>query len=182
MTSTAKLRFFVFLNAIEVVGILFVLTMAFGMQFIFNELPCPLCLLQRVGFVGISVALLMNLRYRIRPRHYALALLSALFAAFVSIRQILLHIVPGTGAYGSPIFGYHLYTWSFIVSMCVVIYTAILLGFEVQSDAEHFKQLRWKWITHTLFALIFAVTVANVVSAYFDCGPSICPENPTHYS
>ena len=31
-----------------------------------------------------------------------------------SLRQISLHVVPGTGSYGSALFGMHFYTWAFV--------------------------------------------------------------------
>ena len=42
-------------------------------------------------------------------------LLAALFGMAVAGRQILLHITPGTGSYGAPLFGLHFYTWSFLL-------------------------------------------------------------------
>jgi hypothetical protein len=41
--------------------------------------------------------------------------------AAMSMRQILLHVVPGTGAYGNAIFGLHLYTWAFISLALMII-------------------------------------------------------------
>ncbi|WP_271946626.1 disulfide bond formation protein B [Ruegeria faecimaris] len=102
------------LNALGTLAVSLVLVLAFGYQLALNELPCPLCLLQRVGFVAVGVGLGLNLLYGARPQHYALMLLAALFGISVSVRQILLHIVPGTGHYGSPVFGYHYYTWAAI--------------------------------------------------------------------
>lgn len=115
-------------NALELAGILFILLLALMYEFVFNEPPCPLCLLQRVGFFGIALGFLMNLRYGLRPSHYAMVILSALFTSFVALRQIALHVVPGTGSYGSAVLGYHLYTWSFIISMAVITVTAIVMS------------------------------------------------------
>ena len=44
-----------------------VLTAALVMQFVFGELPCPLCLLQRVALVGVAYGLLLNLRFGPQP-------------------------------------------------------------------------------------------------------------------
>ncbi|MBC7203505.1 MAG: disulfide bond formation protein B, partial [Pusillimonas sp.] len=38
-----------FLNTLGLTGITFVLAFAFVWQFAYNELPCPLCLLQRAA-------------------------------------------------------------------------------------------------------------------------------------
>ena len=88
------------LNALTIAGIVILLMMAFTFQFLFGELPCPLCLLQRIGFLITSVGFILNLRYGLRPSHYALALLGSLFTVFVALRQIALHILPGDLGYG----------------------------------------------------------------------------------
>ena len=169
------------INLLELAGIILVLLMAFSFQFIFKELPYPLCLLQRVGMVGIAFGFLLNLRYGLRPSHYCIALLSALFTAFVALRQIALHVVPGTGSYGSAIFGLHMYTWSFIISMIIVIYTTITLGIDQQYLTKQKPGVIWKTIAHLLFICLLFIAVANVVSTFSECGIGQCPDNPTHY-
>ena len=97
-------------NALGAMGIAIVLLVAFGLQFALGELPCPLCSLQRVALVLCGMGFLLNLRFGVQPLHYGLSILAALFGAMAAGRQVLLHIVPGTGAYGSALFGLHLYT------------------------------------------------------------------------
>lgn len=162
---------FTLLNVIEILGIAVILTMAFVMQFVLHELPCPLCLLQRVGFLGICVSLLLNLRYGIRASHYSLALLFALFTAFVALRQILLHIVPGTGTYGASVFGYHLYTWSFIASIAIIIYSSIILGCDIAYKNYCAHPARWqKTLVHVIFVIVILLLLANVVNIGMECG------------
>src|SRR5258707_14181114 len=98
-------------NAVGTAGIATILLIAFGLQFGLQELPCPLCNLQRVAFVLCGFGFLLNLRFGAQPLHYGLALLGALFGLIVSGRQVLLFILPGAGAYGSPVLGLHLYSW-----------------------------------------------------------------------
>ncbi len=78
----------------EIVGVCLILVVALGFQIFLHDLPCPLCMLQRIGFFGVTLGLLMNLRLGLHPSHYALSLLSALFTGFVALRQIALHVVP----------------------------------------------------------------------------------------
>lgn len=170
-----------FINACELFGLLVVLFMAFLFQFGLNELPCPLCLLQRVGFIGISLGFLLNLRFGLRPSHYAIAILSSLFTAFVALRQIALHAVPGTGAYGPAILDLHMYTWSFIVAMLIAIFTTLSLAIDRQYLEAHHKNIKWKYLTHTLFTLLVILTAFNAISVLFECGLAQCPDNPTHY-
>ena len=120
------------LNALEILGIFVTLLMAFAFQFVLHELPCPLCLLQRIGFFSMAFGFLLNLRFGLRPSHYAFVILWALFTSFVALRQIALHVVPGTGTYGSPFLGMHLYTWSFVVSMGIIVFTTLFLGVDRQ--------------------------------------------------
>lgn len=169
------------LNALELVGIFVTLLMAFAFQLMLHELPCPLCLLQRIGFISIAFGFLMNLRFGLRPSHYALVILAALFTSFVALRQIALHVVPGTGTYGSPLFGLHLYTWSFIVSMCIIFFTTLFLGIDRQYEAPSIKNMRYPKLTHTLFGVMTVLIVANIVSVFLECGLQECPENPVSY-
>lgn len=169
------------LNALELVGIFVTLLMAFAFQLMLHELPCPLCLLQRIGFISIAFGFLMNLRFGLRPSHYALVILAALFTSFVALRQIALHVVPGTGTYGSPLFGLHLYTWSFIVSMCIIFFTTLFLGIDRQYEAASIKNMRYPKLTHTLFGIMTILIVANIVSVFLECGLQECPENPVSY-
>lgn len=169
------------INALEVGSILIVLLMAFFFQFILQELPCPLCLLQRIGFISISVGFLLNLRFGLRPSHYAISILSALFTAFVALRQIALHVVPGTGSYGSAILGLHMYTWSFIIAMIIAIFTTISLSIDRQYFKAHPHNIKWKYLTHTLFAIAILLIATNMISVFFECGLTQCPDNPTHY-
>ena len=93
------------LNILGLLGLSFVLLMGLVLQVVLNELPCPLCLLQRIGFVMVMFGFMLNVKYGAAQRHYGVILLGALFGAATALRQISLHVIPGTPAYGSPIFG-----------------------------------------------------------------------------
>lgn len=116
-----------FLNILDLVGVCFVLFFAFGVQILLHEQPCPLCILQRLAWIGVGVGILLNLRFGISSRHYSISLLAAIIGAAVSVRQILLHIVPGQAAFGAPILGIHLYTWSFLGFVAMMLYLVLLL-------------------------------------------------------
>ena len=175
-------KFEYLIQALEICGILLLLLMAYVFQFVFHELPCPLCLLQRIGFIGIACGFLLNLRFGLKPCHYAITLLFAFFTAMVALRQIALHIIPGDGGYGSAIFGLHMYTWSFIVSVLILIFTTILLGIDGQYYIEKTKLvIKRKWIMHLLLFLIAAIIFSNIVAVYFECGFAQCADNPVNY-
>jgi len=93
------------LNAVALYAISAVLLVAFYFQFELGELPCPLCLLQRVAFTALAVGPILTLRHGPRPGHYGLIILAALLGAAIASRQVLLHIMPGDAGYGSALLG-----------------------------------------------------------------------------
>src|SRR5260221_3483244 len=102
------------LNALGFYAVALVLVIAFAAQLLLNELPCPLCLLQRIQFAMLAVGPILNLRFGPRPSHYAVSLFAAIAGAAFAARQILLHIMPGDFGYRSAPLGYHYYTWAVI--------------------------------------------------------------------
>ena len=167
------------LNALGLLAVSGVLAAALALQLVTGELPCPLCLLQRAGFVALGVGLLLNVRFAPSPLHYGLVLLGGLFGAAAAGRQVLLHIVPGTGAYGEPILGLHLYTWSLALFLLAIAGVAVLLLMEGQFErgrATPVNRLQ-RWAA----ASYVAVTVATALAAFALCGPGECPDNPTSY-
>ena len=102
------------LNGLALLGVTGALGVDFFWQFAYGELPCPLCLLQRVALVMAGVGFLLNLRMGPSPMHYAMSIAGALGGMLASGRQVLLHIMPGDPRYGEPFMGLHFYTWAFI--------------------------------------------------------------------
>ncbi|WP_119344513.1 disulfide bond formation protein B [Facilibium subflavum] len=183
-----KIRAFVkFLNAIEILGVCFIILVALYFQFILGEIPCPLCLLQRLGLLGIAFGFLLNIRYHVQPSHYSLSLLSAILTAFVSLRQIALHIT-STGGYGSAVLGYHMYTWVFILCCVAIIYIAIVMSFprqyELKTDRQEISEAKSKKVrafTHIAFIILLIVVAINLISTFAECGWQQCPDNPVGY-
>ncbi len=172
------------LNAIDALGLGFLLVIAFALQLYLHELPCPLCILQRIGILGIAFGFLLNVQFKIHPGHYTLSLLAALLTAAMSVRQIFLHVIPGDPGYGLPFLGIHLYTWVFLLCVAVIIYIAIIFSILPQYSDRHegnFKGKPLQVLTHLVFAVVFILTVVNVISTYLQCGFKPCPENPTKY-
>src|SRR5258708_18791189 len=128
------------LNALGLYGIAGVLAAAFAAQLWLGELPCPLCLLQRIQFAMLAIGPILNVRFGPRPSHYALSLLVACAGAAFAARQILLHIAPGDPGYGSALFGYHYYTWAFIGFAAAIVLIAAMLLFDRQFQEESTAQ------------------------------------------
>lgn len=178
IASTIKL-----LNAIDVIGLAVLLIIAFALQLVFHELPCPLCILQRIGILAIAYGFLLNVRFKIHPGHYSLSLLAALLTGAMSIRQIFLHVVPGESGYGLPFLGLHLYTWVFLLCVAIIIYISIIFSVLPQYlyDEVPPQSKLMRLLTHVVFALVFLLAIFNGISTYLECGTKECPENPVKY-
>ena len=160
------------LNALIALVLSGILLAAFGVQFIENERPCPLCLLQRLGMLGVGAGVLMNVRFGIKPLHYGLCILSSIFGGFVALRQISLHVCPGFPEFGIPVLGLSLYTWSFLIfTVCVLSVGVLLFLYDPERDEERLPLNGWH---KTVFYLLFALSAGNVVSTAFQCGWGVC--------
>jgi disulfide bond formation protein DsbB len=168
------------LNALGLYGIALVLAAAFAFQLLRTELPCPLCLLQRVQFAMLAIGPILNIRFGPRPAHYAISLLAACVGAAVAIRQILLHITPGDPGYGSAFFGYHYYTWAFIVFATAIVLIGIILLFDGRTVEDGVERPVGSLARVAVWSVI-GLTALNVISTLVECGFSSCPDNPTFY-
>lgn len=175
MTPDISMR----LNALGLLAISIVLAAAFYDQFVHFDLPCPLCILQRAGFVAVGIGLALNLRFGPRPSHYGIMIVSAVAGGAISLRQILLHIVPGSGSYGNAILGLHLYTWALILFAAVAVGAGIMLLFDRQFRGVEARPLAF-W--PALIVLVFGLLAGgNGVSTVVECAGGLCPDNPTEY-
>ena len=151
-----------------------VLLAGFAYQFILKEEPCPLCLLQRLGMIGVAAAILLNLRFGIKVEHYGLAIFSALIGRIVALRQISLHVCPQFPTFGQPVFGFDLYVWSYIVFSCSMFASAVLLiiyGYAKREDLEP----TWHRMERGVFWLLFLIAFGNMVNTLIKCGLTACP-------
>ncbi len=170
------------LNALGLYGVALVLAAAFAAQLWLAELPCPLCLLQRIQFALLAIGPILNVRFGPRPSHYACSLLAAAAGAAFAMRQVLLHIMPGDPGYGSALLGYHYYSWAFIGFAVAIVLIAGMLLFDRQfeedgaakpAEAGAFAQIA-VWLVIALIAL-------NVLATLLECGFAACPDNPVEY-
>ena len=178
MTRSAAIT----LNALGLYGIALVLAAAFAAQLLLHELPCPLCLLQRIQFALLAIGPIMNVRWGPRPNHYALSLFAAAAGFAFSTRQVLLHILPGDPGYGTALLGYHYYTLALIGFAVSIILIGIMLLFDRQFEPDGAP----KFDAPDLFAtcavwLVIALTALNVVSTLLECGFGACADNPVVY-
>ena len=155
-----------------------VLIGAFYFQFGLHEDPCPLCLLQRMGMMGVIFGLALNTFFGFRKEHFGVVILSAIVGSSFSIRQILLHVCPVAGeptGYGTAVMGMHLYTWA------VVIYVASILGsvvflFLFKEEKKKAKRSPLTFEKVVFYLILFLVFV-NIVATFFECNMGPCCEN-----
>lgn len=161
------------LNLLFVYVIFFVLLAGYMYQYWLKDEPCFLCLLQRIGMIGIAAALLMNLRFGIRVQHYGLAILSALMGRAFALRQIAMHVCPQFPAFGHKVFGFDLYIWTFIIFSCSIFAEAALAIFYGYTKNKVFKP-KWSIAERTAFWAIILITASNFISTLLECGLSSC--------
>ena len=183
MTPARQLLLFRLINLIALLALLGVLTGSLDLQILVGEQPCPLCLLQRSGMIGLAVGPIMNLLWGMRPAHYAVSILAAFAGGAASTRQILLHIAtPGDPGYGPAVAGFHLYTWAFITFAVGAAGCAALLLFSSQFSLGDTGVLRRKGalriatLTIVVWTSVYLIIIA--VTVLPECGLGMCPDDP----
>jgi disulfide bond formation protein DsbB len=169
------------LNALGLYAVALVLVIAFTAQLVLHELPCPLCLLQRILFALLAVGPMLNVRFGPRPSHYALSLFAAAVGAAVSSRQILLHIMPGDPGYGSALIGFHYYTWAFIGFVTAIVLIAAMLLFDGQFEGDETQPIDAGAFARAAAWLVIGLTALNVIGTLLECGFAACPDDPVGY-
>ncbi|EOS95373.1 disulfide bond formation protein B [Erwinia tracheiphila] len=179
MQLTEKKDFSRTLNLLMLVLVSTALLCAFYFQLRFFDLPCPLCLLQRAALLLTGTGLLFNLYFGNKKLHYGMVILGAIAVAAVACRHTFLHIVPGDKGYGLPFLGLHLYTWSFILAVAIIIGVAITLM--ITPDATTPATAKKSLIQHIIVAVFTLMMVGNFLSTLLECGGGQCDDNPTFY-
>lgn len=171
-------RFFVICDILALAITNIILWVSLYIQFVHHELPCPLCLLQRMGMFGIGIGYILNLYFGVSARHYALGAIAAILNGSIAMIQVLMHIVPETGNYGSPFLGLHLYTWVFTI--CAIFIIANLILITLTNEAVLIGKTCKKIATIVVIPLLLCLII-NIVSAFAECGIYECPSDPTSY-
>ena len=96
---------------------------------------------------------------------FAIAVLAATLGLCISLRQILLHIAPDDPGFGTPILGYHLYSWAFGIFIAMLLCSGIslLLTDSLSVIDEAYKKLLLTRISLWVFGLLILAN-ALVVS------------------
>jgi len=170
---------YLYLLAIMVV-IAGILTAAMTLQYAKGELPCPLCLLQRVAMFGVCFGIIENFRRGFSYQNTGYSLLFTIFLLVVAVRQTLLDIYPRPGHeyIGSAVLGLHMPVWSIIIALCLL--TAYAAKLAVLGGDEYLEE-----IPPNQFPLIgklgdvaslyvIVICAVNFVSVVLQCGLEEC--------
>jgi disulfide bond formation protein DsbB len=182
--DTNKQQTFATLLSIYLLGMMAViaaiLTAAMVLQYANGEIPCPLCLLQRVAMFGVCFGIILQFRHGFSYRNTGMSMMFSLFLLIVSVRQTLLDIYPRPGHeyIGTSVFGLHMPVWSILIAVALLIAFAFqLIVWGGNSQMQH------KFLTHqsllrvlatALSLYVIAIGVINFVSVGVQCGVDEC--------
>lgn len=182
--DTNKQQTFATLLSIYLLGMMAViaaiLTAAMVLQYANGEIPCPLCLLQRVAMFGVCFGIILQFRHGFSYRNTGMSIIFSLFLLIVSVRQTLLDIYPRPGHeyIGTSVFGLHMPVWSILIAVALLIAFAFqLIVWGGNSQMQH------KFLTHqsllrvlatALSLYVIAIGVINFVSVGVQCGVDEC--------
>ncbi|MGF7157315.1 disulfide bond formation protein B [Bartonella heixiaziensis] len=173
-------HFIIFVNVLGLLGLSAVLLVAFYYQLVKFELPCPLCLLQRVGLILAGCGFLLNIHHRVKNTHYSMVILGCMVTSVIAARQVFLHITPDDLGYGSTFFGLHFYTWAFIVSvLCIFAVVFVMILSEVPYTFKMFSS--FSVLSKVVSFLFVFLIAANLVSTVLECGSGQCADDPVRY-
>lgn len=169
---------------IYLLGMVFVLaailTAAMILQYAFNELPCPLCLLQRLAMLGACFGIIMQFRYGISFRNAGITLLFTVFLLIVSVRQTLLDIYvrPGHEYIGSAVLGLHMPVWSILIALALILATSLQMllwgSTHNRSNAKIKAFPLLRFVATVLSLYIVVIAAVNTASVLVQCGTGQC--------
>lgn len=154
-----------------------ILTMAMVMQYALAEIPCPLCLLERVAMFGCCLGLVRQLRDGRSERGAGIAQIFALLLLVISVRQTLLDLFPRPGHtyIGSAVLGLHMEVWSVVVAVCLLAGFAIRLAlFGAPRAAAPSEGSAMHRLARGLEIYVVLLCAINFGSVVLQCGLGQC--------
>jgi disulfide bond formation protein DsbB len=154
-----------------------ILTTAMVLQYHGGEIPCPLCLLQRVTMFGVCFGVILHFRHGASAHSDGFCMLFALLLLIISGRQTLLDIFPRPGHdyVGSAVLGLHMPVWSVVIAAAILVAFAIklaVLGSEYPRDPQPSPALGR--VARLLSLYVIAICLINFASVIFQCGADAC--------
>ncbi len=182
--SQRSQQFVALLNYLYLLAIMLViagiLTAAMTLQYAKGELPCPLCLLQRVAMFGVCFGIIENFRRGFSYQNTGFSLLFTILLLVVAVRQTLLDIYPRPGHdyIGSAVLGLHMPVWSIIIALCLL--TAYAAKLAVLGGDEYLEEIppsRFPFISRlgdVVSLYVIVICAVNFASVVLQCGLEEC--------
>jgi disulfide bond formation protein DsbB len=173
-----RLNFLALLAMLAVIAA--IQTAALYMQFVRGELPCPLCLLQRLALFGVAAGIVFSFRRGFSYRNTGICLVFALLLLVVAERQTLLDIYPrpGHAFVGSAILGLHMPVWSIVIALALLVGIALKLAILGGDDALQRSQVRHlppiARTADVVGGYLVLLCLVNLVSVVVQCGFGEC--------
>lgn len=150
---------------------------AMFVQYFLKELPCSLCLQQRVGFFGFIFGTMLYFKGTSRFRSIGVSLFFIVVLIIMSVRQSLLDIYPRPGHawIGPSIFGLHLPVWTFVGCLMLILVIAcnfIFVEREIKVGIHRYPALYR--ISHIIAGIAVVLCLINFISVIVQCGPYGC--------
>jgi disulfide bond formation protein DsbB len=165
----------------NILGLIFVcgvLIITADAQWRHHDLPCPLCLMQRLCFIAIGLSMCLNLKEGIKTSHYGVMTLAAILGLIIALRQTSLHLAPNDPGYGQIFLGFHMYIWSAITFTIILGLVGVGLLLEKGFSNNKHPMNRWQLILITLFLCLI---LANGISTLVECEALVCKDPPLHH-
>lgn len=182
-TKQQNHHFTIFMNVLGLIGLCIVLLMAFYYQLtkpVSSGVPCPLCLLQRLGFIIAGCGFLFNIFYRVKNIHYGMVVLGCTVTCLSAAQQIFLQITLGNLGDDPTLFGMRLYIWAFILAVLYIFAVSFIMM--LTELARKFKAFAlFPLLSKTVGFLFVFLIAANLLTAILECGTGQCTGNPIKY-
>ena len=102
-------------------------------------------------------------------------IIGGLVGMMVSLRQVLLHVLPGDKGFGATFLELHFYTWAFVAYLGLIAGLAILLMLPNRDVRSR------SLLANTLIILFIVLVFANLASTLLECGIGPCADDPVQY-
>jgi disulfide bond formation protein DsbB len=180
-------RLYIFGNKLHLAVLWVIAAITLIEQFYLADLPCPLCMFQRIAMILAALGPFYLLCTATRRPFTAqdvgvgagITILASLLGGAVAIRQILLHILPWQAGYGPPLLGYHLYTWALVIFTCNILAASLqLMGLAWFEKGQQIARRE----VNIMGLAIGLIIIINILGVIAECGFAWeLPPNPITY-
>ncbi|UNO43820.1 disulfide bond formation protein B [Streptomyces sp. MST-110588] len=174
-----------------VIGWAAVLCGGLYVQFVMDEHPCPLCVIQRMfmvlAFAGPAHIVRQGLDGTVTRRDYlmgwGLALVGCVAGSFAAWRQTMLHILPDDQGYGREVVGLHLYVWAWLLFQASVLAIGVVTAFAHTTAGRRVPPHGpYRAVGRLALGLAVLVVAVNVVAVFLEEGFHwYLPDDPIRY-